>query len=268
MTNGNQWVRPALAVVLLMVFIGAVSPAVAGEVLRYSSSAQVRESLGVDGLNAFMAETGIELDLFVGSSRSALHRLMNGFSDIASTAERLPAAYPPDRWVEIPFCQAPLVVFTHSETPVDTLSLLQLRGIFNGGITSWKELGGPDRAIVVVLPDKSTSAFRNFYDLALKGSAIRFDFMSYRSTDVVHLVQKIPWSISFTTQGAHIQDRAIHIVRLDNRGPQDPGYPYHQTFSFVTRGEPGGNALKLVEFAFSEKGRAIIVNNGMRPVVR
>jgi phosphate transport system substrate-binding protein len=109
-------------------------PAAAKEMLRYSSSAQVREAFGLEGLNAFMMESGVELDLFVGSSSAAVHRLMNGFSDIASTAERLHLGHQEYGYVEIPFCKAPLIVISNVKTPVRNISSEQLRAIFNGTI--------------------------------------------------------------------------------------------------------------------------------------
>jgi phosphate transport system substrate-binding protein len=244
------------------------SSADANQILRYCSSAQVREAFGMEGLNAFKQETGLELDLFVGSSSSALYRLMNGFCDIASTVERLRFGHQDYGYVEIPFCRAPLIVITNVKTPVRDITREQLSAIFNGTVTSWKELGGPDETIVVVVPDKNSGAYKNFGQLALKRFDVRYDFMAYRSTDVVKLVHRIPWSISFISQGAHTVDEAIRIIQIDGKRPGDRDYPYHQIFSFVTQGLPAGAALKLVDFAFSEKGQAIMRKNGLDPLPR
>jgi phosphate transport system substrate-binding protein len=244
------------------------SPAVAKETLRYSSSAQVREAFGMEGLNAFMEENGVELDLFVGSSNAAVHRLMNGFADIASTVERLEFGSQDYGYVETPFCKAPLIVISNVKTPVRNLSSEQLRAIFNGTISNWKEVGGPDQTIVVVVPEKNTGAYKNFGQLALKRFDVKYDFMAYRSTDVVKLIHRIPWSISFITQGAHTVDQAVKIIQIDGKSPGDSDYPYHQIFSFVTKGNPTAAAKKLVDFAFSENGRSIMLKNGLQPLPR
>jgi phosphate transport system substrate-binding protein len=240
--------------------------AVAGETLRYSSSAQVREAFGMEGLNAFKEESGVELDLFVGSSRAAVYRLMNGFADIASTVERLEFSHHDYGYVEIPFCKAPLIVISNVKTPVRNISSDQLRAIFNGTITNWKEVGGPDQTIVVVVPERNTGAYKNFRQLALKRFDVKYDFMAYRSTDVVNLVHRIPWSISFISQGANTVNEAIRIIQIDGKSPGDPDYPYYQIFSFVTKGQPTGAAKKLIDFAFSDKGRGIMKKNGMEPI--
>lgn len=242
------------------------SPAVAEEVLRYSSSAQVREAFGMEGLNTFTAESDVKIDLFIGSSEAAVYRLMNGFADIASSAERLEFSHQDYGYVETPFCKAPLVVISNAKTPVSNISSEQLRAIFNGTITNWKEVGGPDQEIAVVIPERSTGAFKNFRQLALKRFDVKYDFMTYRSTNVVKLVTHIPWSISFTTQGAHTVNEAVNIIQIDGKTPGDPTYPYYQTFSFVTKGQPAGAAKKLIDFIFSEKGRSMMRKNGMEPI--
>jgi len=234
----------------------------------YSSSAQVYEALGTEVLSAFTEESGVEVDLFVGSSSAAVHRLMNGFADIASSVERLNFGYEEYGYVEVAFCRAPLIVISNVKTPVRSISGEQLRSVFNGTLTNWKELGGPDQKIVVVIPERNTGAYRNFSQLALKRFDVKYDYMAYRSTDVVELVHRIPWSISFITQGAHTVNEAVRIIQIDGKSPSDETYPFHQTFSFITKGQPASPAKKLIDFVFSDKGQAIIKKNGMSPTGR
>ena len=257
-------------IIALLIAAGMLlySPVVANDILRYSSSAQVREAFGMEGLNAFKENSGVELDMWIGSSDSAVHRLMNGFADIASTVERLEFSAQDYGYVEIPFCKAPLIVITNVKTPVRNVSGDQLRSIFNGTITNWKELGGPDQTIIVVAPDRNTGAFKNFRQLALKRFDVRYDFMAYRSTDVVTLVHRIPWSVSFISQGANTVDEAVRKIQIDGKSPADADYPYHEIFSFVTKGQPSGAAQKLVDFVFSPKMQAIMMKYGLQPLPR
>ena len=92
--------------------------------------------------------------------------------------------------------------------------------------------------------------------------------MASRSTDVVELVRRVPWSISFITQGAHTVHEALKTLRIDGRAPEDSEYPFHQDFSFVLNGEPRGISKKLIDFYFSEKGRDLLRKSGVTPVAR
>lgn len=57
-----------------------------------------------------------------------------------------------------------LVVVTHPENPVNTLSMEQLRGVYAGNISNWSELGGDDLEIKVVGRQASSGTGSVFYD--------------------------------------------------------------------------------------------------------
>jgi phosphate transport system substrate-binding protein len=266
MKSRRWFVVSAMALIVAVVFS---CPAMANDgVLRYSCSAQVHEALLEKGLAEFGKESGIKVEEFIGTSEAAVHRLMNGYSDIAGTVEPLGPRHTDYGYRETPFCKAPLVVITHPTNPVKNLSESQLRDIFAGTINNWKDVGGPDQPIVVVVPGKDTGAFNNFNMLALKRSEIQYDFMTYRSTRVVMVVKNIPWTISFITMGAYVIDAQVKTLDINNIKPTDAGYPYQQVFSYITKGEPCCEAMKLIDFTFSDKGRDIIVKNGMTPLER
>lgn len=260
--------KAILAVVLCMTVMIAgalltVTEAAAKEVLRYASSAQVREALGEASLKAFSAKSGVDVDLFVGSSATALNRLFNGVADIASSAERLYRSHEEYGYVESVFCRVPLVVIVHAGVPVADLSENQLRAIFTGEVENWKAVGGPDQAIIVVVPGKNTAAFKNFSQLAIKRTELKYDFMTYRSTMVAQAVKRIPWSISFIVAGPATKDADIKMLKVDGRDPGDKAYPYLETFSFVTKGEPVGAAKQLVEFSRSAEFKEMMTSYGV-----
>ena len=49
-----------------------------------------------------------------------------------------------------PLALEPIMILAHKTNPVDNLSSKQVRAIFRGEITNWKQVGGDDRGIVVV----------------------------------------------------------------------------------------------------------------------
>lgn len=266
MKNRHGFILMAMAVVAMMFFSSSVM-ADKG-LLRYSCSAQVHEAFLDSGLEAFTQASGVQVETFIGSSEAAVHRLMNGYSDIAGTVEPLGPRHTDYGYRETPFCKASLVVITHPSNPVKTLSENQLREIFAGTIQNWKDVGGPDHPIVVVVPGKNTGAFNNFSYFALKRTEIQYDFMAYRSTRVVMVVKNIPWTISFITTGAYVVGAEVKTIDINGITATDPAYPYQQVFSFVTKGEPCCEAKKLIDFTFSDEGKKIILKNGMTPLDR
>jgi len=49
-----------------------------------------------------------------------------------------------------PLALEPLMILSHETNPVDNLTVKQVKAIFSGRITNWKDVGGDDKKIVVV----------------------------------------------------------------------------------------------------------------------
>lgn len=243
-----------------------VSKAPAAEVLRMSSSAQVYDAYVKEAIPVFQKQTGIQVDVFVSSSASSIGRLMNGMCDLATTVEGFKFRYGEYGYLEIPFCKDPLVVITQPDIPVDGITSEQVKEIFSGHITKWKELGGPNERIVIVVPGDTTAAYKNFERQAMGRRTIVFDFMSYISTLAVKAVQRVPHSISFMGQGVISGQPGIKTLKIDGRAPGEAGYPYHQVFSWAVEGNPVGPAKEFIDFTVSEEGQAILRKKSMTPL--
>ncbi len=62
-----------------------------------------------------------------------------------------------------------MVVVTHPSNDVSELTTEQLRGVFSGQITNWKQLGGPDRDINVIAREPETASYEFFMDYLFEG---------------------------------------------------------------------------------------------------
>jgi len=219
-----------------------------------------------DAIPAFEEQAGIQVDVVISSSVSSLGRLMNGMCDLATTVEGFKFRYGEYGYLEIPFCKDPLIVIAHPTVEIDTLTEQQVQEIFSGATKKWKELGGPDERIILVVPGDTTAAYKNFDRQAMKGRRIHYDFMSYLSTMAVKAVQRVPYTVSFIGQGAVAGQPGLKTLKISGRDPGDPEYPYHQVFSFAVEGNPVGLSKAFIDFTFSEEGQAIIRKRNMTTV--
>ena len=254
-------------VICLMGFLMYSGPAQAEDILYLSSSSQIAEAFGRDVIRRYEKKHETQVNLFVGCSKTALTRLENGFSDLTCIAFRLPQKYRKKGYVDIPFAQDPLVAVTNSENQVDNLSRRQLRNVFMQNIPNWRKLGGEDRKIITVLPRRETALFKNFERQVMEGYAIGYDFMSYLSTQSLYAVKHLPGAISIASLGAVKKHDKLRTINIEGHEPRDAEYPFTQTFSFVSKGEPGPNAREFINAALSESGRKIIREKGMQPIL-
>ncbi len=235
--------------------------------LRYSCSAQVFEAFETERIPAFREATGINVEVYICSSGEAVNRLVRDDSDIASTAQK--PAYPRQEhgYLETVFCKDALAIIVTADCPVADIFEEQLQRIFSRKISNWKELGGPDQSILLIVPGQNTAAYVNFERQVMRENQIAYDVMTYTSTQVVDAVKRFPWSISFITQGAVAKEAGVKTMRINGVGAKEINYPYYQEFSFITKGTPVGTAKVFVDFALSEKGVEFIKKRGMTPVL-
>jgi ABC-type phosphate transport system substrate-binding protein len=130
---------------------------------------------------------------------------------------------------------SPIAIVVHKDTPVDNLSLDELRNIFLANQQFW-----PDRSRIILLVRAPQSDERDF----ILDSIYQMDEAQFRqywiakmfraevsrgpkivfSTDMMlELVVAIPGSISFTKADQVTGD--VRLVRIDGKLPSDDGYP-------------------------------------------
>ena len=161
-----------------------------------------------------------------------------------------------------------MAIIVHGGCQVDNLTWAQLQDIFAGDIINWMRVGGPDGAILRVVPDKKTGANMNFTRQVMKHKDMVYDIMTYQSVDIITITEKVPGTISFLARGAVLHRKGIKVLKIDGLLPDDPDYPYFQVFYLVTKGMPTGPARALVDFVFSPDARAIMKKRGMIPLER
>jgi phosphate transport system substrate-binding protein len=60
-----------------------------------------------------------------------------------------------------------IAIVVYNDNPVDTLTLTQLEGIFNGTFTNWNQVGGNDQTISLYGRDSASGSYASFKDLVL-----------------------------------------------------------------------------------------------------
>ena len=245
----------------LIVFAGTSR---AEKVIRYSCSSQIYEALEKQRIDAFSKKTGIKIDVYDCASDRAVSLLMNDMSDVAATARRLYPGHRDYGYWETIFAKDPLAIIVSMQNPISNITEEALKEVFSGRITNWKDLGGPDKPIFVIVPGKNTAAYSNFSRRPMGRELIKYDLMGYKSTTVIEVVRHFPWSISFISAGAAHRE-GLKSLKVDGMGPADTDYRYCQVYSFVTKGKPSGSVKEFIDHLMSEEGKTIMKKIGIVP---
>lgn len=255
--------------------------------LGQSSSISVKGSdtmlpLGQGWAAAYMqAFPGRVVTVTGGGSTVGIAGLVNGVCDIAQ-ASRVVKGSEVDKAkqrgfvpFETPVARDGLAVIVHPSNPLTSLSMEQLRRIFSGAATSWKQVGGSDRAIVTVGRDSSSGTYGFFQDSVLGiGRPYRPDMQTSPSNNAIgQVVSQDEGAIGYI--GIAYAKRFGNKVKIlpVSRGKEAPvepteenvrsgKYPLSRFLFFYTRGKPRGAVKDFIDWVLSPDGQEIVTKAG------
>lgn len=161
-------------------------------------------------------------------------------------------------------------VIVNPGNPVQRLTSDQIKAIYAGGLTSWKALGGPDKAINLYTRDKASGTRQVFWSKALAKGEIsaKANFVASNGAMKTAVAQD-PYAIGYVSVG-HI-DPSVAPVALDDVAPtldnvKSGRYKVARGLFSSTKGEARGLAKKFLDFLYSDQGQQLIAQNGFIPV--
>ncbi|MGB9937375.1 MAG: phosphate ABC transporter substrate-binding protein [Methanobacterium sp.] len=164
-----------------------------------------------------------------------------------------------------------IVVAVNNQNPITNLNKDQIRDIFSGKITNWKDVGGSNLEIHVITRE-SGSGTRSAFETVImgKGNKIRPDAIVQSSTESVkQAVRQDPGAIGFVSLARMTDD--VKALKIDNVEPSEETvfkgtYSLQTPFIFVVKGEPQGIVKEFIDFTLSPEGQAIVKGEKVVPV--
>lgn len=167
-----------------------------------------------------------------------------------------------------------ITVVVNPKNPVSNLTFAQLRGIYNGTISNWKEVGGQDSPITVVSRDSSSGTYKDFQELAMNKDNYRPDALAQSATGgIVSEVSQNTNAIGYI--GFAYLDNSTKALSLDKgNGPVSPTpqtildgtYPLSRALFMYTNGEPSGLTKEFINFILSDQGQKVVSKIGYIPL--
>ena len=195
------------------------------------------------------------------NTRGAYKGIVDGDIDIAFCAKPSDeqVQYGLDKGIElelIPIGREAFVFLVNKNNPVDNLSMQQLKDIYSGKITNWKDVGGANRPINVVQRNQGSGSQTTLEKLFGKdiasnffgpfGASIGFSFRFY---------------VEELTKHGHIKMLELNDVYPSKENVQNESYPIVSNFYAVIRKgemESNSNIKKVIDFILSPTGQDII----------
>jgi len=163
-------------------------------------------------------------------------------------------------------------VVVHPSNPVSRLTGGQVRDIYNGRVTNWSELGGPDVAIVAISRDTSSGTYETFHNLVMEKEKMAPAVEYVNSNPQAHArVKTTVGAVGYVGIGfldANVKALAIDGVSPSRQTIATGQYPVARPLFMFTNGYPklGGVTYKFCTFYLTETGQEIIEAKGFVPV--
>lgn len=159
----------------------------------------------------------------------------------------------------------------HPSNTVSDLSLEQVKAIYQGEITNWKEVGGADSEIVLIGRDSSSGTREFFTEFVLNKEDAAKEMQELNSNGAVaQAVSITPGAIGYVS--LEYVDDSLKAFSIGGVAPTVDNvisgiYEINRPLLMVTNGEPEGLAADYLAFILSEEGQQILKDSGFIPAV-
>ncbi len=163
-------------------------------------------------------------------------------------------------------------VVLHPSNPINALTTDQVRDIYTGKITNWKELGGPDLNIVVISRDTSSGTYETFESFVMNKEKMASN-VEYVSTNpqMFGRVESTKSAIGFIGYGfvkTGVKTVTLNGIKATVQTILNGQYPAARPLYMFTNGYPklGSMTHKFISFYLTEEGQEVIEDKGFVPV--
>ncbi len=161
-----------------------------------------------------------------------------------------------------PLGQDGIAIITHLGNPVGSLSIDQLRAIYQGQINNWAALGGPAMTITVISREEGSGTRAEFNRQVMgERRTTQSAHIAPNSAAVITSVARQMGSIGYVS--VSYLDSSVQPLRLDEVAPtqanvQANTYPLRTTLFIAGPGEPEGPLRQFIAWAQSPAGQAVV----------
>jgi phosphate transport system substrate-binding protein len=224
----------------------------------------------------------VRIQVTGGGSGTGIAALINGGTDICEASrpmkdkekEQVKARHGKDV-KEMPVALDGIGIYVHQSNEIPFLTQAQLKAIYTGRLTNWKEVGGKGGKIVAYSRENNSGTYVFFKEHVLNNEDYAKEIQTLPGTAaIVNAVSKDPASIGYGGIAYASGIRAVPIKKDDASQATSPSlqtvrtneYPLSRNLFFYTVGEPAGETKTFIEWVLSPEGQKICEAVGYYPL--
>ena len=211
---------------------------------------------------------GVSIEVQQIGSSAGIKNTIDGTSDLGMSSRDLKDEEKAAGLKETQIAIDGIAVITNKNNVVKDLTLEQVKDIYTGKITNWKEVGGNDATIVVVSREDGSGTRDGFQEnVGFKSEELTKDAqISDGSGNIKSIVEGNENAIGYISFGyvdENVNALTIDGVELNAENVKNNSYAIARPFLFVNKEdvitEQGKN---FIDFILSEEGQNVVEENG------
>lgn len=227
----------------------------------------------------FMKSSGVRILVNAGGSGVGIHSVAQGRADIGMTSRGISSSetkrFEKSHLKIHPVGLDAVACVISSEVyqaGVQHLTLSQISGIYMGKIHNWKEVGGPDRQIIVVDKERHRGTRHVFMEYVFGNASQRTpgtrlvtgsnneEQAKIAQSDSAIGMLSLAW-INEDVKAISIQDKGKEYLPTWE-AVREGMYPMVRELNFITAGEPQGEVKAFIDFVKGVEGQKIVEESG------
>ncbi|MBR4434572.1 MAG: substrate-binding domain-containing protein [Clostridia bacterium] len=176
-----------------------------------------------------------------------------------------------------------LVFIVNKDNPVNSLTEEQIKGIYSGKITNWKEVGGNDQQIVAFQRPELSGSQTLMLDLVMKDTEMASAEMVTISESMADVIRDIAaydssanaigYSVYYYAKNMFAQPN-LKFITVEGVEPTYESinageYPYINPFyAIIPKHDPNAMAVKIVDWLQSVEGQMLVAHCGYVPYMK
>jgi len=220
-----------------------------------------------EGVDYVSWDTGRPLDLLLGSPPVDAAWKLAGDNGV--------------ELVQKPVCRDAFVFITGADNPVESLTLDQVRGIFSGEITSWREVGGANQAIRAFQREEGSGSQLGMEELVMQGTPMAdpktvmvvggmgglIDAVAEYQNSARSIGYSYKYYIDNQYSNESIKQLKIEGVAPTNENIRNGSYPLSVEYvGVILKGGEKGPGWLFLDWILSEEGQACVAQAGYIPM--
>lgn len=201
-----------------------------------------------------------------GGSTAGVRAVESGLAEIGMCSRDL-TEDEAKTFTPIVIAQDGIAMIVHKSNPVKGLTTAQIRRIYTGTVTNWKDVGGADIEIQVITREEGSGTRDTFVQLVMGKESISTGALNQSSNGAVReMVRTGPAAVSYISLGLVNED--VKALNVDGVVPShatvlDKTYKLARPFLFVVKGAPTAEAQAFIDYVLGADGQRLLESKGL-----